>query len=91
MHAVTLACMQFHGEHTDGHYTISILKIPFDKRVTDFWWKNNQYLYDQYEFAQETLNKGVENGYVKEVKERPRHISPLSNHQFNNDGVIQLN
>ena len=54
-------------------------KLPFlDENVPAFWWKNNQSVFQHFEFAKNKIQEWVDHKYVEKVKEQPAHLSPLS-------------
>ena len=54
------------------------LKLPFDKKLPTFWYKNNASARNNLSFVREKANEWFKDGFVEKVKFRPRHISPLT-------------
>ena len=54
------------------------LKLPFDKKLPTFWYKNNASARNDLSFVRGKVNEWCKEGFVEKVKFRPRHISPLT-------------
>ena len=54
------------------------LKLPFDKKLPTFWYKNNASARNDLSFVREKVNEWCKDGFVERVKFRPCHISPLT-------------
>ena len=74
---------KFYKEIGAPERTLSILrdgvKLPFlDDKVPMFWYKNNNTLYEHYDFAKKKIDEWLKAGYIEETFSQPKHISPLS-------------
>ena len=49
-------------------------KLPFERSMSRFWWKNNLSLFDHYDFAKKKIEEWDREGHIEKTETRPDFI-----------------